>query len=81
MARADLPSFNRRGGAAPKYFNGAISEFGGVFVLPAYEPFEPGAFPRPNGLIWNVRFSQGPVVETLTPINYFLVGAAGVPGK
>lgn len=81
VARADLPSFNRRGGAAPKYFNGAISEFGGEFIIPAYEPFEPGAFPVPNGLVWNVKFSQGPIVETLTPINYFLAGAAGVPGK
>lgn len=81
VARGDLPSFNRRGGAAPKYFNGAISEFGGEFIIPAYEPFEPGLFPLPAGLIWNVKFSDGPTVETLTPIDYFLVGASGVPGK
>jgi len=81
VARGDLPSFNRRGGAAPKYFNGMVSEFGGEFILPAYEPYEPGTFPVPRGLVWNVKFSQGPTVETLTPIDYFLAGAAGVPGK
>ena len=43
--------------------------------------YEPGTFPVPRGLVWNVKFSQGPTVETLTPIDYFLAGAAGVPGK
>ena len=80
VVSGDLPSYNRRGGAAPKYFNGMIAEFGGEFVLPAYEPYEIGLFPHPGGLVWNVKFSQGPVVETLTPIEFFLAGASGVPG-
>lgn len=81
VVQGDLPSFNRRQGLAPQYFNGMVSEFGGEFILPAYEPFEVGPiFKHPAGFIWNIKFSTGPVVETLTPIDFFLAGASGVPG-
>lgn len=79
VSRGDLPSYNRRGGQAPKYFNGMIAEFGGEFILPAYEPFQDLILPRPDGLIWNVKFGGGRAIETLTPIGYFLAGASGVP--
>jgi hypothetical protein len=83
IANGDLPAFNRRGGAAPKYFNGMMAEFAGDFVLPAYEPYEvgPGPFKRPEGLVWNVKLTGGPAIETLTPLGYFLAGASGVPGQ
>lgn len=79
IAKGDLPTFSQRGQTA-LFMTGGGSEFGGQYVLPVYPPFN--GQPNIQGYIWNVQpFApgNGPKPEQLTPINYYLAGAAGVP--
>jgi len=61
-----------------------ISEFQGTFLIPVYPPFNRGpgpAPPVPIGFLWTVQpFAGYPAPQQLNLINYFLAGAAGVPG-
>lgn len=78
FARGDLPTFSQRG-EIPLFLNGMLSEFGGLFLAPVYPPFNPGPGPAPavpGGLLWAHEFN-GP--SFISPLNYFLAGAAGVP--
>lgn len=77
-----LPTFSQRG-EIPLFLNGMMSEFQGQFLIPIFPPFQPGPGPAPQltgGLLWTVNFQPGqPSVQQLSPLNYFLAGASGVP--
>jgi len=84
VAREDLPTFSSRGGAAV-FLTGLSAEFGGTIITPAYAPVArgPGVQPPEAGFLMVTEINGGPnqePISTLVPINYFLAGAAGVPG-
>jgi hypothetical protein len=78
LVKGDLPSFSQRG-FVPAYLNGLYTFHEGTAIAPFYAPYVRGQ-PIPFGAIWTVTFAQGgPPQEQLTPIAYYLAGAAGVP--
>ena len=80
VARGDLPGFNQNGQEA-LFLNGMFAEFGGQFIIPVYPPYQRGQRGPNGGFVWTISpFQPGPPqTGTLTPISYFLAGAAGVP--
>jgi hypothetical protein len=80
LARGDLPGFNQNGQEA-LFLNGMFAEFGGQFIIPVYPPYQRGQRGPNGGFVWTISpFTPGPPQQgVLTPINYFLAGAAGVP--
>ena len=52
----------------------------GTVLVPAYAPFARGE-PIPFGVLWTVDFRVpgGRPAEQLSPLDYYLAGAAGVP--
>lgn len=84
IGRGDLPAYNARGQEA-LFLTGMFAEFNGQVLIPVYPPVErgPGGGQR-NGFLWSVEpFQPGPGPTPrgiLSPLNYFLSGAAGVPG-
>jgi len=82
IANGDLPTFSQRGETA-LFLNGMMSEFGGDFLAPAFPPFNRGPGPVPNfngGFLWSWTYDSG-VPPRITPLNYYLAGAAGVPNQ
>ena len=78
IVKGDLPSFSARG-EVPAFLNGLYTFHNGVAIAPFYAPYQRGQ-PIPFGAIWTVTFNaQGLPAEQLTPIAYYLAGAAGVP--
>ena len=85
LARANLPTFQARGGIA-LFLSGAAGEFGGQVLAPLYPLFNRGPGPAPQvegGLLWVVEpFNPPrPGSSILAPLNYYLAGAAGVPNQ
>ena len=84
VARGDLPTFQQRN-EVPLFLTGMFSEFAGQFLIPVYPVFNRGPGPAPvfqGGLLWTAEpFAPGPgpTPAALSPLNYFLAGAAGVP--
>lgn len=76
-----LPTFSQRG-QIPLFLDAQFSEFGGEAIIPMFPPFAIGPGPAPQfegGLVWTVDLTRRAAPQ-LNPINYYLVGAAGVPG-
>jgi len=77
--RGDLPVLPNN---QPLYLTGMMSDFLGTVLIPVYAPFQRGE-PIPFGGLWTIDFRApgGRPVELLSPMDYFLAGAAGVPGR
>lgn len=84
LGNADLPTFSARG-ETPLFLSGMMSEFQGTFIVPIFPPFQRGPGPAPalpGGLVFTWQYSPNPSTPgRLSPIGYFLAGAAGVPGR
>jgi hypothetical protein len=81
LSRADLPTFGQRGERA-LFLNGMASEFGGQMLIPTYTPFQIGpGTPPVQGFLWTVQpfVAPAPGTSIITPLGYYLAGAAGVP--
>lgn len=80
IARGDLPPFNQNGQAA-LFLNGMFAEFNGQVLIPVYPPYVRGSRGPPGGFLWTVSpFAPGPTPPgAITPLGYYLAGAAGVP--
>lgn len=77
LVKGDLPTYAQRGEVA-YFLNGLYTFHQGVAVAPVYTPFQRGV--PVNGALWTVDFTgAGAPEETITPLNYYLAGAAGVP--
>jgi hypothetical protein len=80
VVKGDLPTFTQRGDV-PLFLNNLNAAFGGQVLIPVYPPFQRGpgpVAPFEFGLLWTVSpGSRTP--GTLSPINYYLAGASGVP--
>lgn len=63
------------------FLNGMFAEFNGQVLIPVYPPYTRGSRGPPGGFLWTVSpFVPGPTPPgALTPLNYYLAGAAGVP--
>ena len=63
------------------FLNGMFAEFNGQVLIPVYPPYTRGSRGPPGGFLWTVSpFAPGPTPPgALTPLNYYLAGAAGVP--
>lgn len=84
QARGDLPPINDPArGQLSLHLTGMFSEFGGEFLVPVYPPFERGPGPRGGffGFVWSDTVTGNGAFQTFNRINYFLAGAAGVPGR
>ena len=84
LVKGDLPSFSDRG-EVPAFLNGLYAFHAGTILAPVYAPYVRGQ-PIPFGALWTVTVGGPPgpggrpaVTEVLTPIAYYLAGAAGVP--
>ena len=80
VVRGDLPTFTQRG-EIPLFLNSLNADFGGTVLIPLFPFFTRGPGPAPPmdfSLLWTVEpGSRAP--GTLSPLNYYLAGAAGVP--
>ena len=80
VVRGELPTFTARGDI-PIFIGNLNAEFGGTVLIPFYPYFRRGPGPAPPldfSLLWTVEpGSRRP--GTLTPLRYYLAGAAGVP--
>jgi len=80
--KGDLPTYTARG-EVPAFLSGLYAFHAGTILVPVYAPYQRGQ-PIPFGALWTVTLGPGgpgPARDTqvLTPINYYLAGAAGVP--
>jgi len=83
IARGDLPTFQQRN-QVPIFLTGMAAEHQGQMLIPFYPVFNrgPGPAPKVSGFLWTIEpFAPGPgpQPQALTPLNYYLAGAAGVP--
>ena len=82
QVKQELPTFQQRGDV-PLFLGNLNADFGGTVLIPVYPPFQRGPGPAPPmafSALWTVTpGSRQP--GTLTPLNYFLAGAAGVPNQ
>jgi len=84
IARGDLPTFQQRN-QVPIFLTGMAAEFAGQMLIPFYPVFNRGPGPAPTftgGFLWTVEpFAPGPgpIPQALSPLNYYLAGASGVP--
>jgi len=80
VVRQELPTFQDRGDV-PLFLGNLNAEFGGTVLIPVFPPFQRGPGPAPPmafSALWTVEpGSRQP--GTLTPLPYYLAGAAGVP--
>lgn len=76
-AQGDLPTFSQRG-EIPVFLNGMFALHNNVVLVPAYAPFQRGQ-PFVYGALWTVDFNGQRPQQTLSPLNYYLAGASGVP--
>jgi hypothetical protein len=75
-----LPTFSQRG-EIPLFLDSQFSEFQGQVIIPMFPPFQVGPGPAPpiiGGLVWTIDLTRRAAPQ-LAPINYYLVGASGVP--
>ena len=73
-----VPSFSQRG-EVPAFLNGLYAFHDGVILAPLYAPYQQGQ-PIQFGALWTVTLTNGGGdKQALTPIAYYLAGAAGVP--
>ena len=75
--KGDIPSFSQRG-EVPAFLNGLYAFHDGIILAPLYAPYQQGQ-PIPFGALWTVTLTNGGDTQALTPIPYYLAGAAGVP--
>jgi len=80
VARGELPTFTQRG-EIPLFLNNLNADFQGTVLIPVLPFFTRGPGPAPPidfSLLWTVEpGSRTP--GTLSPLRYYLAGAAGVP--
>ena len=80
VIRGDLPTFSQRG-ELPLFLGNLNANFNGTVLVPVFPPFQRGPGPAPPiefSLLWTVDVGvRRP--GTLTPLRYYLAGAAGVP--
>ena len=80
VVRGELPTFTQRGNV-PLFLSNLNADFAGTVLIPLFPPFQRGPGPAPQldfSLLWTVEpGARHP--GTLTPLNYYLAGAAGVP--
>lgn len=79
VVRGDLPTFTQRGDI-PLFLGNLNAFFQGTALIPVYPPFQPGPgpVPMPFSLLWTVQpGARAP--GTLSPLNFYLAGASGVP--
>ena len=80
VVRANLPTLSQRG-ETPLYLGNLNAAFGGTILIPVFPDFPRGPGPAPPldiSLLWTVDpGSRTP--GQITPLNYYLAGAAGVP--
>lgn len=77
QVKGDLPTYTNRG-EVPLFLNGLYAEHAGTVLVPVYAPFTPFT-PIPYGGLWTLSFATRPPTQVLTPIDYYLAGAAGIP--
>ena len=78
VVKGDLPTFTQRG-EVPIFLNGLFAEFARVVLVPVYAPFNRQE-PIPFGGLWTVDFNdRGRPQQILTPLDYYLAGASGIP--
>lgn len=76
--KGDLPVLPNN---QPLYLTGMMTDFLGVALIPVYSPFQRGE-PIPFGGLWTIDFrAEGRPNQILSPMDYFLAGAAGVPTR
>jgi len=77
--KGDLPVLPNN---QPLYLTGMMTDFLGVALIPVYAPFQRGE-PIPFGGLWTIDFRApgGRPTQTLSPMDYYLAGAAGVPTR
>jgi len=80
VARGELPTFTQRG-EIPLFLNNLNADFQGTVLIPLLPFFSRGPGPAPPidfSLLWTVEpGTRNP--GTLSPLRYYLAGAAGVP--
>ncbi len=80
LVKGDLPTYTARG-EVPIFLNGLYAYHEGTILAPVFPPYQRGQ-PIPFGALWTVVLGDAPgarPTETITPIPYYLAGAAGVP--